>query len=317
MKSFAGCFALFASVFLTSCEHDFIEDDLTGKMVSVIAPADNDTVSVSTPLFWWNEISGARSYRIQIVYPDFYAPQQLLFDTAVEVDRFIPTLLPGNTYEWRIRPENGSSEGNWVTRTLTIDSSVSLANQSVIITLPASNGTATASSTVSFSWNNITGATLYRVEITNTVSGAGVVATTTTLANYTTTLAQGNYEFRVRAENSASFTAWATRTFSIDQTAPTAPFLIFPAANAFYTSAPASITFDWSNSTDAYTDSLEISTDSTFTAGIVLQVALSASQSMYTWTGAQSASTYFWRVRSIDLAGNRSNYSSVFKFMIN
>ncbi len=317
MKTIASYFVLFVSVFVISCEQDFIEDDLTGKTVTILAPTDNDTVSVSTPLFWWNEISGALSYRIQVVYPDFYAPQQLLYDTAVEADRFIPALLPGNSYEWRIRPENGSSEGEWITRTLTIDSSVSLVNQSVIITLPASNGTATASSTVSFSWNGVSGATLYRVEITNTTSGAGVVATTTTLANYTTTLAQGNYEFRVRAENSASFTAWATRTFSVDQTAPTAPFLIFPATNAFYVSVPSSIAFDWSNSTDANTDSLEISTDSTFATGIVLQVALSASQSTYTWNGAQSANTYFWRVRSTDLAGNQSNYSSVFKFIVN
>lgn len=302
---------------LSSCEHDFIEDDLTGKIVTVLAPADNDTVSTSTPLFWWTEISGALSYRVQVVYPDFNAPQQLLYDSAVVGDRFIPSLVPGYTYQWRIRPENGSSQGDWVTRTLTIDSSVSLATQSVIITLPASNGTATSSSTISFAWNGVSGASLYRVEITNTTSGSNVAATTTTLNNYSATLAQGNYEFRVRAENATSFTAWATRTFTIDQTAPTVPVLIFPADDAFYASTPASIQFDWSNSADAYIDSLEISTDSTFATGIVAQVQLSATQSTYTWTGAQATTTYFWRVRSIDLAGNRSNYSSVFKFIVN
>lgn len=317
MKSTVYYFVFIASLLLISCEQDFIEDDLTGKTVSILAPADNDTVSVSTPLFWWNEISGARSYRIQIVYPDFYAPQQLLYDTAVAGDRFNPSLIPGNSYEWRIRPENGSSEGNWVTRTLTIDSSVSLANQAVIVTLPASNGSSTASSTVSFAWNSVNGATLYRVEITNTTTGAGVVATSTTLGNYTATLAQGNYEFRVRAENSASFTAWATRTFSVDQVAPTTPTLLFPVNDAFYASVPSSIAFDWSNSTDAFTDSLEISTDSTFATGIALQISLSAAQSTYTWTGAQTLTTYFWRVRSSDLAGNQSNYSSVFKFIVN
>lgn len=317
MRSAILFFVLFLSAVMVSCEPDFIEDDLAGKTVTILAPADDDTVSVSTPLFWWNEISGARSYRIQIVSPDFYAPQQLLYDTAVAADRFNPTLVPGNSYEWRIRPENGSSEGAWVTRTLTVDSSVSLSNQIVIITLPSSNGTATASSTVSFSWNGMNGATLYRVEITNTISGANVVATTTTLANYTTTLAQGTYEFRVRAENSASFTAWATRIFSVDQVAPTTPVLVFPADDAFYASAPSSIVFDWSSSTDANTDSLEISTDSTFASGIMLQVSLSASQGSYTWNAVQASTTYFWRVRSIDLAGNRSNYTSAFKFIVN
>lgn len=316
MKSITHYFVLLFSVFLLSCEHDFIEDDLTGISLTILAPADNDTVSVSAPLFWWNEISGARSYRLQIVYPDFFAPQQLLYDTAVEGDRFVPSLVPGNTYAWRIRPENGSSEGEWVTRTLTIDSSVSLANQTVIITQPASNGTATANSSVSFTWNGISGATIYRVEITNTNTSA-VTASTTTLSNYTASLAQGNYEFRVRAENSSSITAWAVRTFSVDQVAPTTPVLVFPADDAFYATVPSSVVFDWSSSADAATDSLEISTDSTFAAGIVLQIVVNASQSNYTWNNAQAQTTYFWRVRSMDLAGNLSNHSNVFKFIVN
>lgn len=304
-------------VLVCSCEHDFIEDDLTGKTVTILAPQDDDTMSTATPIFWWNEIDGALSYRVQIVYPDFSAPQQLLYDTAVEGDRFYPSLVPGNSYYWRIRPENGSSEGDWVTRRLTIDSSVSLSSQSVLITLPATNGTATSSSTVSFAWNAVSGTTFYRVEIVNTTSGTSVAATTTTAVNYTATLVQGNYEFKVRAENTSSFTAWASRTFSVDQTAPTVPQLIFPADDAFYASPPATIVFDWSNDATSSTDSLLISTDSTFASGIVFQVLQSALQSNYTWTGAQSATTYFWRVRSIDLAGNKSNYSSVFKFVVN
>lgn len=317
MKSLTLFITFLGSLLLISCERDFIEDDLTGKLVTILAPSDNDTVAVSNPLFWWNELNGARSYRLQIVYPDFSSPQQLLYDTALETDRFNPVLLPGNTYQWRLRAENGSSQGAWITRTLTIDSSVSLANQTVVITSPASNGTSTAYSSVSFTWNSLNGATLYRTEIINALTGVQLTTSTSTLANYTTTLSQGSYEFRVRAENSSSFTAWSSRTFTVDQVAPSTPVLVFPADNAFYASVPSSIAFDWSNSTDAYTDSLEISTDSTFSTIPVLQIALSAAQSTYTWNAAQASTTYFWRVKSMDLAGNRSNHSSVFKFVVN
>lgn len=317
MNKFSYLLIPFCILFFPGCEDDFIEDDLTGKLVSILAPADNDTVPTSTPLFWWNEINGARSYRVQIVYPDFMSPQQLLYDSAVASDRFYPSLTPGNSYEWRIRPENGSSEGEWVTRRLTIDSSISLSNQTIVITQPATNGTSTANSTMSFTWSALTSASLYRLEITNTVSGIVSVSTTSAMNNFTTVLAQGSYEFRVRAENATSITAWATRTFIIDQTAPTTPVLIFPGDNAFYASPPSSINFDWNNSADAYTDSLEIATDSTFSSGIVLQVLLSSTQSSYTWTGAQTLNTYYWRVRSTDLAGNRSSYSNVFSFIVN
>lgn len=308
---------LAAGLILISCEHDFIEDDLTGKIVSVIAPADDDTVQSATPLFWWNEINGARSYRVQIVYPDFAAPQQLLYDTAVEGDRFYPTLTAGNTYYWRIRPENGSSEGDWITRRLTVDSTTSLANQNIVITVPASNGFATASSMVTFSWNPVAAADYYRVEITNTTTAASVVSLAVTTTSYQYTLAQGNYEFRVRGENSASFTPWSARTFSVDQTAPVTPTLVAPAHNSFFASPPSTLAFDWTSSADAQTDSLLVSTDSTFASGNVLSLALSATQGGYNWTGALGGTVYFWKVRSVDVAGNNSNYSAVYRFDVN
>jgi hypothetical protein len=315
MKTNIALLLLF--VLLSSCEHDFIEDDLSGITVSVIAPTDNDTVQSATPLFWWNEIDGARSYRVQIVYPDFYAPQQLLFDTAVEGDRFLPDLQPGLTYEWRIRPENGSSEGDWVIRTLTIDSTISLSNQSVVITTPATNGFSTAFSTVAFTWNQINSATYYRVEIINTSTSAVVVSTTVTSTSYAYTLAQGSYEFNVRAENSNSFSPWSSRLFSVDQTAPVTPVLVAPTDNSFFTTPPTTLTFDWTSDSDALIDSLFVSTDSTFGNINVLQLALSASQGGYNWTGALSGTVYFWRVRSTDAAGNISNYSATYRFDVN
>lgn len=301
----------------TGCDKEFIETDLTGKSLTVLAPADNDTVATTTPLFWWNTITGARNYRLQIVYPDFASPQQLLYDTAVDADRFYPTLSPGRTYAWRIRPENGSSEGNWVTRTLTIDSTVSLSAQTVVITSPASNGFVTNNSTISFAWNNLSGATFYRVDILNNANNASVVSTTVTVNSFSYTFAQGSYTFNVRGENGTSFTPWSSRTVTIDQTAPVTPMLVSPANNTFYASPPASLTFDWTSASDAITDSLYIATDSTFTTGIQSASLLNASQGNYSWTGAQAATIYYWRVRSFDAAGNRSNYSTTFKFTIN
>lgn len=311
-----GIFIFFVLT-LPSCERNFIEDDLTGKRITILAPADQDTLSTASPLFWWNEIAGARNYRLQIVYPDFNAPQQLIYDTLVEGDRIYPVLVPGYTYQWRIRPENGSSQGDWTLRNLTIDSTVSLSTQNILISSPASNSYATSSSTISFAWNAISGINFYRIEITNTTSGATVSSTTTSVNSFSYTFPQGEYAFSVRAENNTSFTPWAQRTFSVDQTAPTAPVLVSPANAAFYSTVPSTQVFDWTNAADALTDSLYIGTDSTFTGGIQAALLLNSSQSNYSWTGAQSSTIYFWRVRSTDAAGNRSNYSSTFKFTVN
>jgi hypothetical protein len=302
---------------LTSCRKDFIEKDLTGKIMTILAPADGDTVAITSPLFWWNEIEGARVYHLQLVYPDFNSPQQLLYDTLVEGDRFIPVLNAGNTYYWRVRAENGSSQGDWVVRRVTVDSSTSLANQTVQITSPASNGYVTALNSIGFAWTSLPGATLYRIEIENTSSGSIVLSTTSTVNSLTQTFGQGSYQIKVRAENASSITAWSLRNFSIDQTAPVAPVLVSPANTSFYATAPSSLTFDWTSAADALTDSLYIGTDSTFATGLQAALLLNSSQGNYTWTNVQSNTNYFWRVRSVDAAGNSSNYSSTFKFVVN
>jgi hypothetical protein len=309
--------ALFFLLVFAGCEKEFIETDLTGKLVFVNAPSDNDTVTTTSPLFWWNEINGARGYRLQIVWPDFSSPQQLLYDTLVDADRFYPALSPGHTYNWRIRPENGSSHGDWVIRTLTVDSTISLSAQTLSITAPSSNGFATNSGTVSFAWNSISGADFYRIEILNTSNNATVTTTTSSVNSFSYTFPEGSYSFSVRAENSNSFTGWSTRTFSVDQTAPTAPVPVSPSNNAFYSSVPSTLLFDWTSASDAITDSLYIGTDSTFSSGIQAALLLNSSQGNYSWTGAQSSTIYFWRVRSADAAGNRSNYSSTYKFTVN
>lgn len=316
-KHFPFYICILAILLVGGCRKDFIETDLAGKSVSILAPADQDTVSTTTPLFWWNLIDGARNYHLQIVYPDFNAPQILLYDTLVDDDRFYPELSAGNTYFWRIRPENGSSNGDWVTRSVTIDSTISLSSQQVTITSPSANGFSTSTNLVSFTWNAISGATFYRIDITNITTASNVVTTTSTLNNYSYTFAQGNYSISVRAENATSITPWSVRTFSVDQTAPTAPVLVAPSNNTIYVSPPATVNLDWTSASDALTDSLYISTDSTFASGIQIAMLLNSSQSSYGWTGAQAATIYFWRVRSQDAAGNRSNYSATYKFTDN
>jgi len=150
-----------------------------------------------------------------------------------------------------------------------------------------------------------------------TSTSSSVISTTASVNAFTYTFPQGSYSFSVRAENGTSITAWSVRTFTIDQTAPVPPQLIFPANAAFYSTPPLTLNFDWSSATDALTDSLYISTDSTFASGMQAAVLLNSSQSSYGWTGAQASAVYFWRVSSRDAAGNRSNYSSTFKFTDN
>lgn len=303
---------------INSCTTDYIVEDLAGKSVSIISPADSATANTTSPLFWWNELNDATGYRIQIVWPDFSNVQQLVYDTLAVGDRFSPTLLPGRTYTWRIRPENGASNGEWVVRTLTVDSTIDLSQQNVVITQPVSNFF-TQSSTVTFGWNPISEADIYRVEVRDASTQVVVTTTTVTTTAWSSTFAEGAFEFRVRAEKTSSsdVSPYSALQFTIDQTGPAAPVPTAP-ANSSILVLPTTVNFTWTNANDAISDSLYISTDSTF-ATFNEARSFSAAQGSWSWTGAQSTGTgyYYWQVRSFDAAGNASPYSTRFRFRVN
>lgn len=309
---------LFA-ITLAACTNDFIVGDLSGKRVTILAPADSLTASTTSPLFWWEEINDATGYRIQIAFPNFTSIQQLVYDTLVSGDRFTPVLSAGRSYTWRIRPENGATTGDWVTRTLRIDSTISLSQQTVVITNPAANASLQSGS-VTFTWNTIAQADLYRFELRNANTQAILDNLTTTTSAWTKTgLTDGVYQFRIRAENSVTseVTAYSTRNFTIDQTGPAAPTLTAP-ANSTTIFLPTQVSFNWNSAADAVTDSLFISTDSTFATQTEFGFS-TPTPLPYTWSGAQNTGSgyYYWRVRSYDAAGNAGTYSTRFRFRVN
>ncbi|MCA6363625.1 MAG: hypothetical protein IM638_11360 [Bacteroidetes bacterium] len=304
---------------LAGCTNDYIVGDLSGKRVTILAPADSTSANTTSPLFWWEEINDATGYRIQIVFPNFAAPQQLVYDTLVSGDRFNPVLQAGRSYTWRIRPENGATTGDWVTRQLRIDSTISLSQQTVVVTNPIANASL-QSGTVTFTWNPLTQADLYRIELRNASTQAILDNLTVSTSAWTKTgLTDGSYQFRIRAENSTTseVTPYSTRSFTIDQTGPAAPTLTAP-SNSTTIFLPTQVSFNWTSAADSETDSLFISTDSTFATQTTFGFSTPAPLP-FTWSGAQNTGSgyYYWRVRSYDAAGNAGTYSTRFRFRVN
>jgi hypothetical protein len=108
-------------------------------------------------------------------------------------------------------------------------------------------------------------------------------------------------------------------TFTMETTAPSKPALTLPLSAS---KEKGIVTFDWNDSTDAslpITYTLQIATDSSFTA-IVLNMA-GLTSSTYTLTEAQKLSklpdggSYYWRVIAKDAANNSVN-SDVSTFVV-
>jgi len=94
-----------------------------------------------------------------------------------------------------------------------------ISNQNMTILAPADLSVLTITD-VNFSWNSIEDAEQYKLQIsTPDFESANqiVLDTTITNTNFTQTLELGNYQWRIRAENSGFQTNYTTQSFSIEE----------------------------------------------------------------------------------------------------
>jgi len=126
-------------------------------------------------------------------------------------------------------------------------------------------------------------------------------------------LADGTHTFTVAASDAASNTdpTPASRTWTVDATAPVAPTLLSPADGSIATNAKP--TFDWSDVADPSGVTYRIQIDNSgngFPSPEVDRSGLFTSQ--FTPTKPLAKATYSWRVRGADGAGNVGPWSAVF-----
>jgi hypothetical protein len=295
---------LFAVLLITACD-DFIEKDISDAEVSIISPPDSFRSASIFQTFWWNELDGAESYDIQIVKGTFSYVEQVIIDSSTSGTKFQYSLNPGS-YQWRIRGVNNGSNTSYITRTLTIDSTLNLSAQTVVLLSP-SNNLFTNDSSVEFSWQELYNATEYRIQIIDSLSGSILTDEIITGPPYSFQFNEGKYIWKVLAQNSISLSQYSQRTIHIDFTPPSPPFLTYPANNAIIT-AGLDDTLMWNSDSDILIDSVFIDDDSLFATPSKF------SSSNMTLVSTFPNGIYFWKVKSFDYSGNESNFSSTRKF---
>jgi len=291
------------SIVVSSCD-DFLERDLNGQTVTVLAPA-NNTISTSfTVTFWWDDLKGASKYKIQIVKPSFNSIQQLVVDTLISNNQFLYTLQPGS-YQWRIRGENDASISDFVIYNLTIDSSLNLSSQTLLLNSPVNNNYSN-SFTQTFSWFAMPNASDYLFGIFNS-SGIQIgnyqsIVSPITTTTYTFT-AEGTYKWRVFAQNNQSSSPYSERTITIDTTRPSIPVLTYSPINDTTSLHP--IPLSWNSVEPNCQYKLLISTDSTFAS----YFDTITSNLNYNYYNSIVGQFYYWKIQAIDQSNNSGLFS--------
>jgi len=287
-----------------------IDPNMANKSVNLLAPPDNFHTTISTHTLWWDEVDDATGYNLQVVSPSFDYIERLFLDTNITTNKYDYTFLPGE-YSWRVRAYNYSTNTSYVVHSLIIDSTPDISQQIIQLKYPQNNDT-TNNISFLFNWDPLYNADDYNFQLY--YEGIKIFTSVTEYDTISSILnnGEGNYHWEVRGQNAFSNTAYSSRTLYIDTTSPNTPSPITPDINAILTDTI--INFEWSRGVvigSSIKDSLYIATDISMN-NLVRDLYLSDTH----YQDSLGPGDYYWRVRSIDKAGNKSGYSFIRKFTI-
>lgn len=284
----------------------------------LISPS-NGAFTGATPILDWTDIVDATAvtYQVQVDdNSDFGSPE--VNQSGLTSSNYTTASLPDGPYWWRVRAsDSAGNTGPWsAVGTFTVETTGPIAP---LLISPASG--ASVGQNVSTDWTDVTdpsGIAYYQVQIDNsgaTMPSPEVDVNTSGSSYLAGPLAFGQWWWRVRAWDGAGNPgAWSSvDTFTVEGSAPSVPTLQSPANGATVSLSP--VNFNWTDSTDdtgvAYYD-IQVDTDSGFAAPIWFEASPSASQISV----ALPSTTYWWRVRAVDVNGNKSSWSGAWSFVL-
>lgn len=293
---------------------DFIEPSIEHRNITILAPADKIETNSYQQTFWWNPLTDALAYRLQVVSPNFDSVSKLIIDTLIRNEKFVYTLDPGK-YQWRVRGENGNSVSNFSNRFLEVFPS-SLTDQILQVTSPV-NGIYTSNQLLKFEWLRLFGAKNYRLQLdTNNFQDENKMTLNVTTDNLTflhNLLEEGTYQYRIRAENTTENSKWSSvGTLTYDMTGPAAVIIKAPEEKK-QVSQPVKLIWDKVSDAVSYEVSIYKSDQQTL---YHKNYPLRLSSTEHSFNLGEVGETIAWRVRAYDRTGNAGAYSEFRTFII-
>lgn len=309
---------------LISCSEFFVPD-ISDHIPILIIPGQQDTIVNNSIHFKWTEMEGADSYKLEVVSPSFASISEFPLDSAIEGTEFFYTLDPG-VYEYRIKAINSAFESEYSEiRSFVIDSTSDLSSLSLLLTSPA-DAFYTNETSPTFVWQDLYPADIYELEIrqgTNWFTATSIETGNSLSSFYTlsASLSEGNYLWQVTASNALpSSTSSNQRILYVDLTNPGIPSLLAPSDLASFADT---VNFSWNSGSDnggtvnsPRYDSLYIFSDSLNPFNSEISRIYSTNETAQYVFQSSSSSYFYWRVRTLDEAGNKGNFSTIRRITI-
>jgi len=279
-----------------------------GTLVLPDAPTANAATSVNHDSFYANWTQGAggttTGYYLDVVtdngFNNFVSGYESL-DVGNVLTYLVNGLDPNTDYFYRLRAYNESGEsGDSNIETLKTAPPIPVANSATNINAESFYA----------NWSFVTGATSYRLDVNTSPDFTGTAIldneiVTATYKNVTGLTAGGTYYYRVRSYNGNSSGNSNIVTTITYCNAPTAT----PATNVLTSSFTANWTVPTGGTPDSY--KLDVSTSSSFLTFLPGFENLTVNGTSKSVTGLSQNAIYYYRVRSVNVAGSSENSNTI------
>lgn len=292
-----------------------IKPVLLPAVPSLLSPSNGAKDLSVSPSLQWTSVSGAKTYRVQISKESNFAILSLDNAAVTSNSLQVNGLQDGATYYWRVSATNESGSSSY-SSVWSFQTKLALIPPTApVLTSPSNNATGLAT-TLKMTWNAVTIATGYTLEVSKNPDFSTLVIDNKTLTTNEFTVSgleeDTSYYWRVRASNSAGNSPYSlVRTFRTVKpiTIPNIPTLLSPSDAAQEISIVPNL--EWTLVNGAKTYRVQLSKDSNF--GTVLLDNASVTVNSLRINDLEEGVTYYWRVSAGNEAGN-SAFSTIWNF---
>ena len=283
----------------------------------LISPANNAVDQPITPTLTWNAVSGALSYTVQVALDAGFVTKVVDQSGLTNTQHAVPSgiLLNNTQYYWRVNATNAGGTGDWS----------DVWNFTTIIAAPTppqlispTNNAVDQPITPTLTWNTVTGALSYTVQVALDAGFVTKVVDQSGLTNTQHAVPSGillnntQYFWRVNATNAGGTGDWSdVWNFTTIVAAPTAPQLISPVNNA--QGQPLTPTLTWNTVTGAVSYTVQVALDAGFVTKVVDQSGLTNPQHTVPSGILLNNTQCYWRVNATN-AGGTGDWSDVWNF---
>ncbi len=281
----------------------------------LLSPTDAATTVSLTPVLDWESSLGADAYTLQ-VGDDPALSSPLIDEAALTASEYtiVAPLAAGVTYYWRVTAINSVGSRSASNNTFSF---TTIDTPGAFSLLTPANSAIKVPPTPVLDWGDSSDATTYTLLVDDDPAFGNPEVNDATLTENVYTVASPLaadtiYYWRVTAVNVLGSTAAGNNDFS---------FTTLPAPGAFDLLSPAHTTttashtpaFDWQDSSDAATYTLQVADNPAFASPVIDDATLA--ESAYTVASPLAADTvYYWRVTAVNASGNAAAGNNPFSF---